>query len=114
MNDLDESIIRFCLLHEEGHIRLWYYMGIYPIVAIYLIWLILHGIEIIFLIIAAVLGIIFCRQLQLLEEYRSDEFASNELKQKYSVSKPSEILESALKMYPITQGIYGIPLTGIE
>jgi hypothetical protein len=110
--DLPDDVIRFCLLHEEGHLV----RGQFGTPALALLWGI-GLIPLLYCILSRINGIIFIISLcftlfvvfssiQILkqpfnwDECGSDEFASKILRDKYGVKKPSEVLEKTLKTYP--------------
>jgi Zn-dependent protease with chaperone function len=112
LSGLDDNMIRFCILHEEGHLK----RGQYGISALFLLWglgvvpllfCILSGIgDGIFVISLCIFLFVFFSSIRILtepfqwDEYGSDEFASKILRQNYAVKKPSEVLKSAINSIP--------------
>jgi len=109
---LSDDVIRFCLLHEEGHmaqdqygpqalIILW---GIGLIPLIYSVLLKIGGIIAIFSVCFAIF-VIFS-SIQILkdslyrDEYGSDEFASKILQDKCGVRRPSEVVKKTFDSLP--------------
>ena len=108
--------IKYCLLHEEGHIVKAHYGSYFrTFLAIFGVILIGGGLFFAFNQILISIGIIlfvFCTRLSSksleIDEYRSDEFACRILHDKYQISKPSQIVESVL--YRL-KNLQGLPIT---
>jgi len=101
MNDLDENSIRFCLLHEEGHIRMFYLEVAIFLTVMFGLLTIFLILGLVFLFIAIIALLIPFRWLLLCGEYHSDTFAADTLKKNYDeFPKPSKIVEIALKKVP--------------
>jgi Zn-dependent protease with chaperone function len=110
--ELNDDMIRFCLLHEEGHLK----KGQYGVSALFLLW----GLGIIPLIYCILSGIgdgifvislcfalfVIFSSIRILtepfhwDEYGSDEFASKILREHYGIKRPSEILKNTLEKLP--------------
>jgi Zn-dependent protease with chaperone function len=118
-SELDDNEIRFCLLHEEGHLTRWQYgfqallvllvLGMFPIIYLILspywdpskkvstdIWII----YIFFTLFAVFSSMRILTQPFQWDEYGSDEFATKILHDNYGIKKPSEILKNALIKTP--------------
>jgi Zn-dependent protease with chaperone function len=110
LSGLDDQMIRFCLLHEEGHLK----RGQYGIPALFfllglgfvpLLYTILFNPC--FLIISLFFFLfVFFSSIRILtapfhwDEYGSDEFASKILQENYGIKKPSEIVKKTLNSIP--------------
>jgi len=110
--ELNGDMIRFCLLHEEGHLK----QGQFGVSALFLLWglgliplifCILSGIgDGIFLISLCFALFVIFSSIRILtepfhwDEYGSDEFASKILRDNYGIKKPSEILKNTLDKLP--------------
>ncbi len=110
--ELDDDMIRFCLLHEEGHLK----RGQYGVPALFLL-VCLGGFPLIYCLLVKanqdlfILSLFFflfvlLSSIRILtepfhwDEYNSDEFASKILKEKYGIRKPSKILKRTLDSIP--------------
>jgi Zn-dependent protease with chaperone function len=110
--ELNDDMIRFCLLHEEGHLK----QGQFGVSALFLLWS-LGLIPLIYCILSGIGGGIFvislCFTLFVIfssiriltepfhwDEYGSDEFASKILQDHYGIQMPSEILKNTLDKLP--------------
>ena len=103
MNMLDENSIKFCLLHEEGHIRNQYRTGLFLLsLGIILISIIVVVQIFLLLRILLVLSILLISSwlFVLMDEYHCDLYAGRKLQEKYGVSTPSILLEKTLKKLP--------------
>ena len=110
--ELNDDMIRFCLLHEEGHLK----EGQYGVSALFLLWG-LGLVPLIYCILSGIGGGIFITSLcftlfvifssiRILtepfhwDEYGSDEFASKILRDYYDIKMPSKILKNTLERLP--------------
>ena len=109
---LDDNMIRFAILHEEGHLK----RGQYGITSIFF----LVGLGFIPLLLGILLKFdqnfmvfsslffvfVFVTSIRILtepfhwDEYGSDEFASKILRENYDIKKPSDIVKNTLKSIP--------------
>lgn len=108
----NDDEIRFCLLHEEGHLT----QGQYGISALLLLWSIgiIPTVCLIALNAEVRISIISCfftvfvvlSSIRILteplqwDEYGSDEYASKILRDNYNIKKPSEIVRKTLNNLP--------------
>jgi len=114
---LDDDMIRFCILHEEGHLK----REQYGVSALFLLWglssfpflfFVLENLYIqkvdqnIMIISLFFMFFVLCSSIRILtepfhwDEYGSDEFASKILQHNYGIKKPSEILKIILNTIP--------------
>ena len=111
--ELNDDMIRFCILHEEGHLKRGQYgipalsflvgLGLVP-----LFFCILSGQGTGFSIIISVCFFLFVffSSIRILnepfywDEYGSDEFASKVLRDSYGIKQPSKIAENLLNGIP--------------
>jgi len=112
ISGLNDDEIRFCILHEEGHLK----RGQYGLPAICLLFsfgliplfyciLLKVDLNVMMISIFFMLFIVFSSIRILTEpfkgdEYGSDEFASEILREHYDIKKPSEILKNVLNSIP--------------
>jgi len=110
LSDLDDDVIRFSLLHEEGHLA----RGQYGPPALLLLWSfglipLIIGIFFktdFFLISLFFFLFVFFSSIRILtepfywDEFGSDEFASKILHDSYKIKKPSEIVRTTLNSIP--------------
>ena len=103
MNQLDDSSIKICLLHEEGHIRNQYrtvlFLILLGIISIAII-VVVQANLILKLVLVLSIILISIWWYVLFDEYQSDLFAGRMLKEKFGVGKPSVLLEKTLKKLP--------------
>jgi len=118
-SELDDNEIRFCLLHEEGHLTRWQYgfqallvllaLGLFPIIYLMLSPYrdpskeISTDIKIIYLFFTLFAIFSSFRTLTVpfhWDEYGSDEFATKILRDNYGIKRPSEILKNTLIKIP--------------
>jgi Zn-dependent protease with chaperone function len=114
---LDDDMIRFCLLHEEGHLKREQHgvpallflvgLGLFPFLFFILQSFYIQKVDqnIIIISLFFMLFVLFSSIRILTEpfhwdEYGSDEFASKILQHNYGVTKPSEILKNTLNVIP--------------
>jgi Zn-dependent protease with chaperone function len=112
VSELDDNVIKFCLLHEEGHLirkqygipALFLLIGLGLVPLLYCIYS-KADFSILLTSVCFVLVIVFSSIRILTEpfhwdEYGSDEFASKILRDIYKIKKPSEIVKIALNTLP--------------
>jgi len=114
LSGFDDDMIRFALLHEEGHLK----RGQYGIPALFfllclgfipLLYCINQKVDPSIMIISTFFMLfIVVSSIRILtepfhwDEYGSDEFASKLLRDEYGIKKPSEIVKNTLNAVPIS------------
>jgi Zn-dependent protease with chaperone function len=110
--DLDDDMIRFCLLHEEGHLKRGQYgvpalmlligIGIFPVIHC-IVAGIGDGILVVslgFMLFVLVSSMRILTEPFRWDEYGSDEFATRILHDTYGITKPSLIVGDTLDRLP--------------
>lgn len=112
ISGLDDDEIRFCILHEEGHLKRGQY-GLPAICLLFCLGLIplfyciilkvdpsILMISVFFMLFVVFSSIRILTEPFHWDEFGSDEFASKILQEHYDVKKPSEILKKVLNSIP--------------
>jgi len=113
VSGMDDDMIRFCLLHEEGHLKRGQYglpafvflvcLSFIPLLFVLVLTLfglrvdsIIATISVIFLIFVILSSTRILADPFSWDEYGSDEFASKILRDNYGIKKPSEVVKKTL------------------
>jgi Zn-dependent protease with chaperone function len=113
LEGFNDDIIRFCLLHEEGHLRrgqygvpaLLFLIGL-GLVPLFFCILSGQGTEFFIIISLCFFLFVFFSSIRILtepfywDEYGSDEFASKILQDNYGIKEPSKIVNDVLDGIP--------------
>jgi len=107
--ELNEDMIRFCLLHEEGHLKrpqcgvpaLFFLLALGIIPLLYSIYdPSIRIISVFFMLFIIFSSIRILTEPFHWDEYGSDEFASRILQYNYGIKKPSELVKKTIDAIP--------------